>query len=54
MVNRVWYNGTRNFIEIQNKYSKDRPFDSMDRDAGNIRKTAYYNVMLPIPLSCNY
>lgn len=54
MVNRIWYNGTRNFVAIQNIYSKERPFDSMDRDAGNIRKTAYYNVMLPIPLSCNY
>lgn len=54
MVNRVWYNGTRNFIEIQNKYSKDRPFDSRDEDNGNIRKTSYFNIMLPIPLSCNY
>lgn len=54
MVNRVWYNGTRNFIEIQNKYSKDRPFDSRDEDNGNIRKTSYFNIMLPIPISCNY
>lgn len=54
MVNRVWYNGTRNFIEIQNKYSKDRPFDLRDEDNGNIRKTSYFNIMLPIPLSCNY
>ena len=54
MVNRVWYNGNRNFIEVQNKYSKDRPFGKLDTLGGNIKKTSYYNMMLPIPISCNY
>jgi len=30
IINRVWYNGNRNFIEIKNKFTKDRPFDSLD------------------------
>lgn len=54
IINRVWYNGNRNFIEIKNKFTKDRPFDSLDAQAGNIRKTSYFNLMLPIPISCNY
>lgn len=54
IVNKIWYSGNRNFIEIQNRYSKDRPFDTLDARNGNIEKTSYFNLMLPIPITCNY
>ncbi len=54
MINRIWYNNNRNYLEIKNKYSKQYPFNFLDSRGENIRKTSYYNIMLPIPIICNY
>lgn len=55
ILNRIWTNGTRNFITIQNRYSKQRPFSRVDLQSGNIRpKPAVINLMIPIDITCRY
>jgi len=42
--------GYRNFIEINNRYSHKRPFNTID----NIVHSDYIKLMIPIYLSCEY
>ncbi len=50
--NRIWTMlGYRNFIEINNRYSHKRPFNTIDN---NIVHSDYIKLMIPIYLSCEY
>lgn len=55
IVNRIQtMGGYRSFMQIQNKYSKKRPFNTIDAMDGNLNKPSYYKLMLPISMICDY
>lgn len=53
-VNRLGFNTETSTIQIQNKYSKDRPFKDIDNRNGYIRKRSFFNITLPIQMQCSY
>lgn len=54
-VNRIWTNITRNFVAIENKYSKQRPFKSQDATRGKYYQyRPIINLMIPIDITCRY
>ncbi len=54
-VNRIWTNITRHFVSIENKYSKQRPFNLQDANsAGHVTSKPMVQIMIPIDISCRY
>lgn len=54
-INRIWLSGYRNYITIQNEYSKQRPYSTMDKQYGSMAdKRNTVNIMIPLDIVCNY
>ena len=54
-LNRIWtMRGIRTFVQVENKYSKQRPYNSLDQLVGRRARPKYINLMLPIPMTCEY
>lgn len=53
-INRLGFNTYNSTIQIQNTYSKERPFKRIDSKQGYVPRRSYLKVMMPIPMQCSY
>lgn len=55
-INRIWLSGYRNYVAVQNEYSQQRPYSSVDKSSGGhvIPQRNLVNIMIPIDVTSNY